>query len=358
MLAVIGEGRCFMDQPFESEVMEELTAETPFSSSDELDEFAEMEEDSFGNENILEKMYGFEDFETTEEELFLDNNGFDEGFEDSFEGGFEDDLEYQAFAELNGDNGTDQTHEFDDFELWELGAEELDAASAKTKQKRASIERQRQRRQRQQQKRKQRRPTKQALPTTSASSLSPVSAPTRSSWLNRLRGEVYANLPQVFQTVSDPRTKSVLRTVGAALGNTASPTLRTIGQGIGALLNSLPADEFEAMEAMFDWAEEEDAIEEVAPAIARLTISKIAPQLPSTIRTRLLRSIIQASHLLSQRQGPKAARAIPAIVQSVMKTAQRRRMPVQALPQAVQRTAAQVAANRALLTRLATSPQN
>ena len=344
-----------MDQPFESEVMEELAAETAFSSSEELDEFEEMEEESFGDEDILEKMYRFEGFEASEEESFLDNNGFDEGFEESFEEEFEDMVADDAFAELNRSNGSERPDEFDDFELWELGAEALDAASAKTRQKRANLELQRKQRQRQQQKRKQRRQKKQPL-SASASPVSGIASSTaRPSLLNRLRGEVYDNLPKVFQSISDPRTKSVLRTVGAALGNTSSPNLRTIGQGIGALLNSLPADEFETMEAMFDWAEEEDAIDEAAPAIAQLTLSQIAPKLPSATRDRLLRSIIQASRLLSQREGPKAARAIPAIVQSVIKTAQRRRMPVHALPQAVQRTAAQVAANRALLTRLSTS---
>ena len=347
-----------MDQPFESEVTEELAAETPFSSAEDFDEFEGMEEEGLGNEDLLDEMYGFEDLEGSEEKSFLDNNGFDEGFDDSFEGEFEDALEDDAFAELNGGNGTERPYEFDDFELWELGAETFDAASAKTRQKRADLERQRKRRQRKQQKRKHKRQKKQPL-GASASSVSVPSSPTaRPSLLNRLRGEVYANLPKVFQSVSDPKTKSVLRTVGAALGTASSPTLRTIGQGIGALINSLPADEFEALEAMFDWAEEEDAIDEAAPAIAHLTLRQMAPKLPSPTRHRLLSSIIQATRLLSQRQGPQAARAIPAIVQSVLRTAQRRRMPVQSLPQAVHRTAAQVAANRTLLNRLSPSPNN
>ena len=344
-----------MDQPFENEVMEELAAETPLSSAEG------MEEEDFGNEDVLDEMYGFEDFEASEEEFFSDNNGFERGFEDSFEGEFEDMVADDAFAELNGGNGngngSEGLDEFDDFELWELGAEALDAASAKTRQKRANLERQRRRRQRQQQKRKQRRQKGQPLPA-SATVVPTLSSSARPSLLNRLRGEVYANLPKVFQAVSDPGTKSVLRTVGAALGTTASPTLRSIGQGIGALLNSLPADEFEALETMFDWAEEEDAIDEAAPAIAHLTLRQMAPKLPRATYHRLLKSIIQATRLLAQRQGTQAARAITPIVGSVMKTAQRRRMPVHTLPQAVQRTAAKVAANQALLNRLSVSPNN
>ena len=348
-----------MDQPFENEVMEELAGETAFSFSDDFDEFDEMEEENFGNDDILENMYGFEDFEASEVNPFLNNNGFDESLKDSFEEQFEDDAHnHKAFTELNGGNVTEDSYEFDDFDLWEVGAEELDAASAKIKQKRAQIEKQRQQKQRKQQKRKSKRSKKQPLPSSVSSGSTPPTATHSSSLFNRLRGEVYANLPQVFLSMSDPRTKSVLRTVGAALGNTPSPTLRSIGQGLGALVNSLPADEFDAMEAMFDWAEEEDAIDEAAPAIAQLTIQQIASQLPTSTRHRLLKSITQAIRLLTQRQGAQAARAIPAIVQSVLKNAQRRRMPAKEIPSAVYRTAAKVAANRSLLNRLSVFPKN
>ena len=316
-----------MDQSFENEVMEELAAETPLSSDEDSDEFASREE-NLSNDDISDEMYEFE-----------------EDFEDRFEQTLED----EAFAELNGrhnnHNDTERPYEFDNFDVWEVGAhaETFAAPPGKIRQKRADLEQQQGQNGRSQKKLK--RPKKQPLGSSSFPS-------SRSLSFNQLQGEVYANLPQIFQSISDPKTKSVLRTVEAALENTDSPNLQRIGQSIGALIKSLPADEYEALEAMFDWAEEEDALDEAAPAIAHLTVSLMAPKLPSSIRHQLLKSITQATRLLGKRQGAEAARAVPAIVQSVLKTAKRRRMPVQALPQKVYRTIAQVGTNRALLTRL------
>ncbi len=309
-----------MDQSFENEVMEELAAETPLSSVENFDEFADIEEDNFGNGDISDEMSEFEE-------------------------DFESSLEDEAFAELNGRQDPEQPYEFDNFELWEVGAEveNFTAPPGKIRQKRADLEQQRRDNGRSQKKIK--RSQKQPL----GSSTYPSS---RSSLFKQLQSEVYANLPQIFQSISDPRTKSVLRTVEAALENTASPNLQRIGNSIGALIKSLPADEYEALEAMFDWAEEEDAIDEAAPAIAHLTVSLMAPKLPSSIRHHLLKSITQATRLLGKRQGAEAARAVPAIVQSVLKTAKRRRIPVQALPQKVYRTIAKLGTNQALLTRL------
>ena len=272
---------------------------------------------------------------------------FEEEFEEDFEDSLEEALEDEAFAELNGRQETEQPYEFDNFELWEVGAEAETFATppGKIRQKTADLERQRQQRQYKRSPRKVKRPKRQPLGSSSFPS-------SRSLSFHQLQNEVYANLPQIFQSISDSRTKSVLRTVEAALENTSSPNLQRIGQGIGALIKSLPADEYEALEAMFDWAEEEDAIDEAAPAIAHLTVCLMAPKLPSSIRHHLLKSITQATRLLGKRQGAEAARAVPTIVQSVMKTAKRRRMPVQALPQKVYRTIAQVGTNQALLNRL------
>ncbi len=50
--------------------------------------------------------------------------------------------------------------------------------------------------------------------------------------------------------------------------------------------------------------------------------------------------------------------AIPRVVQAVQRTAQRRRMPAQQLPQAVRRTIAHVARNPRLVSRLARATQH
>lgn len=80
-----------MDQPFESEVMEELAAETPLSSAEEFEEFEGMEGEGF-EESLSDEMGGFaEDYA---------ENGFEDGFEEEFEDGFEGDLGEDYFNEF------------------------------------------------------------------------------------------------------------------------------------------------------------------------------------------------------------------------------------------------------------------
>ena len=109
-----------MDQSFESEVMEELAAETPLSSVEDFDEFLDREENNFDNGDISDEMSEFEE-------------------------DFESSLEDEAFAELNGREDTEQPYEFDNFELWEVGAEveTFAAPPGKIRQKRADLEQQR-----------------------------------------------------------------------------------------------------------------------------------------------------------------------------------------------------------------------
>jgi hypothetical protein len=132
-----------------------------------------------------------------------------------------------------------------------------------------------------------------------------------------------------------------------ALGRVASIAGRLLAEG---------ADEFEVLDELLTFAEDEDAIDAAAPIIAGLTIRTIMPRtsrLDRTTRRQLMRSVRQSTQTLARRQGPQAIRAIPRVVQAVRRTARRRQMPARHLPQAVRRTTARVASHPRLVSQLA-----
>lgn len=154
---------------------------------------------------------------------------------------------------------------------------------------------------------------------------------------------------------------NVARTVGRGVGQVARvvgpiasaiplPQAQAIGRvaNIAGRLLADGADEFEALDELIDWAEEEDNIDAAAPVIAGLALRRNMPsvsRLPQPARRRLVRSVTQATRTLARRQGPQAARAIPRIVQNAQRAVRQRRIPAQALPQAVRQTAARLANN-------------
>ena len=153
----------------------------------------------------------------------------------------------------------------------------------------------------------------------------------------------------------------VARTVGPIASAIPLPQAQLIGRvaNIAGRLLADGADEFAALDEMLAFAEDEHAVDAAAPVIAGLTIRTIMPRaarLNRTTRRQLVRSVSQSTRALARRQGPQAVRAVPRVVQAVQRTAQRHRMPVQQLPQAVRRAAARVASNPNLVRRLARSP--
>lgn len=155
-----------------------------------------------------------------------------------------------------------------------------------------------------------------------------------------------------------PIVGRIARTVAPIASAIPLPWTQAIGRvaGVVGRLMADEADEFEALDEMFAYAEEEDALDAAAPVIAGLTIRTLMPgvsALPRAARRRLVHSVAQATRGLARRQGPRAARAIPQIVRGVQRAARRRRLPAQALPQAVRRTAARVARSPRLARRLA-----
>lgn len=155
-----------------------------------------------------------------------------------------------------------------------------------------------------------------------------------------------------------PVVGRIARTVAPIASAIPLPQAQAIGRVAGLLGRVLPnrADEFEALEDVFDLAEEEDAVDFAAPVIAGLTIRRTMPGVarqPRAVRQQLVRSVSQATRAVARRAGPQAARAVPRLVQSVRRTAQRRGLPARAVAPAVRRAAARVARSPRTARRLA-----
>ena len=152
----------------------------------------------------------------------------------------------------------------------------------------------------------------------------------------------------------------VVAPIAAAIPLPQAQAIARVAQVAGRLLAD-GADEFEALEEMLAFAEEEDAIDAAAPIIAGLTVRTIVPrasQLNRTTRRQLVHSVRQSAQTLARRQGAPAVRAVPRVVQAVQRTAQRHRVPAQQLPQAVRRATASVARNPRLVSQLSRATQH
>jgi hypothetical protein len=154
------------------------------------------------------------------------------------------------------------------------------------------------------------------------------------------------------------------RGVGAA-ARTIAPIARLIplpqAQAIARVANVLGrtladgADESEALEDLFDYAETED-VDAAAPVIAGLALRQRMPGLaraPRNVRRQVVRGVTQATRTLTGRQGPAAARVVPALVQRVQRGVQRRAIPPRQAGAAVQRIAQRIARNPRAIQNLA-----
>jgi hypothetical protein len=155
-----------------------------------------------------------------------------------------------------------------------------------------------------------------------------------------------------------PVVGRIARTVAPIASAIPLPWTQAIGRvaGVVGRLMADEADEFEALDEMLDWAEDENAIDAAAPVIAGLTLRSTVPgvsRLPRATRRQLVRSVSRATRTIARRQGPQAARVMPRVVQSAQRTVRRRGLPARTLPQAVRRATAQVARSPRLVRRLA-----
>jgi hypothetical protein len=153
-----------------------------------------------------------------------------------------------------------------------------------------------------------------------------------------------------------PVVGQIARTVGPIASLIPHPAAQAVGRIASLAGRALPADEFDTMEDLFDYAEDEDAIDAAAPVIAGLTIRTAMPgvsRLPRAQRRQLVRSVTQATRTVARRQGPQAARALPAVVGAVQRGVRQRRIPPRAAPQAIRRAATRVAQSPRLAQRAA-----
>jgi hypothetical protein len=296
-----------MDQPFEADVMDELGADLGFNPADDaFDETSDFAEDGF-EDSADEYSEGLSDLgmDGFEEEESFEEGSFDENLTDNFSDNFSDDF--------SGEVGE---------AFWEEG----DATAAVD-----------------------------ALEAAVADALDAEDA---DEFFRRLaRGVRRATqvARQVGRTVGQ-----VARTVAPIASAIPLPQAQAIGRiaGLAGRLLAEGADEFEVLDEMFAFSDSNNNIDAALPVIAGLTIRTVMPQarrLPRPARRQLVRSVTQATRVITRRQGPQAARAIPRVVQAVQRTAQRRRVPARQLPQAVRQAAARVARDPRLVRRLAAS---
>jgi hypothetical protein len=142
--------------------------------------------------------------------------------------------------------------------------------------------------------------------------------------------------------------------IASAIPLPQAQAIGRVAQVAGRLLAD-GADEFEAIDALVDLAEVEDVMDAAAPAIASMAVRGAMPQaasLPQATRQQLVRAATQATQAITQQQGPQAARAIPAVVQSAQRTARQQGLPPRAVPPLIQRLGARLARNPQLLRRL------
>jgi hypothetical protein len=286
-----------MEQPFEQDLMEDLADESPLSSAEEtFDEQAGMEAEDFAGEDALsDEMPGFD---TGVEEELLAEDGAEDGFEADVGDDFAEDYaeDYEAANPLDA--------------MEEAIADALDADDSDEFLRRLS----------------------RGIRTATS-----------------IARRVGRGVGQVARVVG-PIASAIPLPQAQLIGRVANVAGRLLADG---------ADEFTALDEMLAFAEDEHAVDAAAPVIAGLTIRTIMPRaarLNRTTRRQLVRSVSQSTRALARRQGPQAMRAVPRVVQAVQRTAQRHRMPVQQLPQAMRRAVARVASNPNLVRRLARSP--
>ena len=281
-----------MEQRFDEDVMDELAAESPPASADEaLNSLEEVDEDGFAAEDAFAD--DMQDFEAgTDAELLTD---------DGFEEGFEADVGDEFAEDYGGANALDVMEEAIADALEADDSDEFLRRVSRGIRRAASIARQ----------------------------------------VGRGVGQVARVVGPIASAIPIPQAQLI--------GRVANVAGRLLADG---------ADEFVALEDMLAFAEGEGAVDAAAPVIAGLTIRTVMPRaarLDRTSRRQLVRSVSQSARTLARRYGPRGTRAVPRVVQAVQRTAQRRRMPLRQLPQAVRRTTARVASNPTLMRQLTRS---
>ena len=281
-----------MDQPFESDVIEDLAVENPLSSAEEFDEFEGMEEEDL-EEGLFDEMGGFaaDDAEEGLEDSLED--GYEEEFEDSFEDNYEDAFpredSFEEGYEEDFQDSFEEDFEEDDFNEYEE-AEDLDALDA-------------------------------------------LNAVVADALDTKETGDFLHHVASGL-----PRATSVARQVGRLVAEGADEF-----EVLDEMLNLAEARE-----------DLDAAIPIIAGLTIRTTMPRVS-RLPRSTRRQLVRSVSQSTRMLTRRLGTEAVRAVPCVVGAVQRTAQRQRMPTSQIPEAVRHTTARVAQDGNLVRRLVRS---
>ncbi len=157
--------------------------------------------------------------------------------------------------------------------------------------------------------------------------------------------------------------------VGRGIGNVARvvapiasaipiPQAQLIGRAAGLIGNVMAdeGDEMDAFEDLSDYAEEEDALDALAPAVATVAIraglKRKTATLPLTQRRALVKTVTAATRHLVRKHGPQAVKALPVILAHANRTALRKRLPARQLPHLVTRAVRAASKSPRLLKRM------
>jgi hypothetical protein len=305
-----------MDQPFESDVMEDLAANSSFGDEGAFDAWDGMEGE------------GFEGFEAEdsfgEEQLGLEDLGGE---------GFLGGDEYEA--ELGEDFGDDYfiDSEANDWDaLEEAVADALDAEDSDEF-------------------------FRQLLGGISRVAGAARRGATTASRVARGVGRAVQTAGRVAGQVQ--RVAGQVQRVAGRAGRAANPLASILGQ-VAPLLQQYAAQGFDELDALEDLADlfADEELDEALPVLAGMAArTMVRPvlrraALSSPLRRQIVHSTTQVARNLVRRQGSAALRALPRIAQSVGQTAARRRLSPSRLPQAIRQTGARVAAQPRLVRQL------
>jgi len=129
------------------------------------------------------------------------------------------------------------------------------------------------------------------------------------------------------------------------------PQAQAVGRIAGALGRVLfdGADEFDALDEVFDELEGDDAIDAAAPVVAGLALRSRMPgiaQAPRHLRQQMVRSAAQATRRVAAQQGiPTARHALSGAVQRVQQAVRRRAISPRQAPQALRQLGQRAARN-------------
>jgi hypothetical protein len=120
------------------------------------------------------------------------------------------------------------------------------------------------------------------------------------------------------------------------------------------------ADEFEALDALVDLAEDEDVLDAAAPVAASLAIHRTIPRQAARLSPQARRELLQrtsgvARRLIAQ-QGAQAVHALPSIVGAAQRVVRQQGLPARSVSQVVERLGRRVSGNPQLLGRMLANP--